>query len=47
VVKTDVHFPTDISLLYDAMRVLLHLGNRFGSATYVMPPVFWFGYSGR
>ena len=29
VVETDVHFPTDISLLYDAMRVLLHLCNRF------------------
>jgi len=25
VVETDVHFPTDINLLYDAMRVLLHI----------------------
>ena len=29
VVETDVHFPTDISLLYDAMRVLLHLCAQF------------------
>jgi len=29
VVETDVHFPTDISLLYDAMRVLLHICARF------------------
>lgn len=28
-VETDVHFPTDISLLYDAMRVLLHICARF------------------
>lgn len=33
VVETDVHFPTDISLLYDAMRVLLHLCRQF-SDTY-------------
>ncbi|MCX7099049.1 MAG: ISNCY family transposase [Methylococcales bacterium] len=25
VVETDVHFPTDINLLFDAMRVLLHI----------------------
>lgn len=30
VVETDVHFPTDISLLYDAMRVLLHICAQFG-----------------
>ncbi len=29
VVETDVHFPTDISLLYDAMRVLLCICARF------------------
>jgi hypothetical protein len=29
VVETHVHFPTDISLLYDAMRVLLHICARF------------------
>jgi len=29
VVETDVHFPTDISLLYDALRVLLCIGARF------------------
>jgi hypothetical protein len=29
VVETDVHFPTDINLLYDAMRVLLHLCAQF------------------
>lgn len=29
VVETDVHFPTDISLLYDAMRVLLYMCARF------------------
>lgn len=33
VVETDVHFPTDISLLYDAMRVLLYLCVQF-SETY-------------
>jgi hypothetical protein len=27
--ETDVHFPTDISLLYDAMRVLLHICAQF------------------
>ncbi len=32
VVETDVHFPTDISLLYDAMRVLLHLCAHFSEA---------------
>jgi hypothetical protein len=25
VLKTDVHFPTDINLLYDAIRTLIHL----------------------
>jgi len=29
VVETDVHFPTDINLLFDAMRVLLHLCVQF------------------
>ena len=29
VVETDVHFPTDISLLYDALRVLLHICAQF------------------
>jgi transposase, IS5 family len=33
VVETDVHFPTDISLLYDALRVLLYLCAQF-SETY-------------
>jgi hypothetical protein len=33
VVETDVHFPTDVNLLYDAMRVLLQLCAQF-SATY-------------
>lgn len=32
VVETDVHFPTDISLLYDAMRVLLHICAQFSEA---------------
>lgn len=35
VVETDVHFPTDINLLYDAMRVLLHLCAQF-SETYAL-----------
>ncbi len=30
VVETDVHFPTDISLLYDAMRVLLRICAQLG-----------------
>lgn len=32
VVETDVHFPTDISLLYDAMRILLHICAQFSEA---------------
>jgi len=32
VVETDVHFPTDISLLYDAIRVLLHICAHFSAA---------------
>jgi len=32
VVETDVHFPTDINLLYDAMRVLLRLCAQLGEA---------------
>lgn len=32
VVETDVHFPTDISLLYDAMRVLLFLCAQFSES---------------
>ncbi len=32
VVETDVHFPTDINLLYDALRVLLRLCAQFGEA---------------
>lgn len=32
VVETDVHFPTDISLLYDAIRVLLHLCAQFAES---------------
>jgi IS5 family transposase len=35
VVETDVHFPTDVNLLYDAMRVLLQLCAQF-SATYAL-----------
>jgi hypothetical protein len=31
-VETDVHFPTDISLLYDAMRVLLTLCAQFSGS---------------
>jgi hypothetical protein len=32
VVETDVHFPTDITLLYDALRVLMHICVQFSEA---------------
>jgi hypothetical protein len=32
VVETDVHFPTDITLLYDALRVLMHICAQFSEA---------------